>query len=578
MKKPQFHQGLRFSFISLVMETFNHVLKLLAGIGLFLFAMFLLEDSLKNLSGRTFKLFLQRITKNKIGAAAGGAIVTGILQSSSMVSFMVLAFVGAGVFTMRNAMAIILGANLGTTLDSWLVATLGFNVDIEIVAYPAVCLAGLLLILFGNRKTTKYIAFFLFGFGLLFIGLSFMKTSMEAQVKIFDFSQYAEMPLAVFLLIGFIITLIVQSSSVTMALTLSALHVGAVSLPIAAAIVLGSQTGTTLKIILAAIGGNVSKKRIVLGNVLFNVFVTVFAFLLLNPILYFITDILHIRNILIALVTFSTVINLLAVAIFLPLLDSFTRFLERFFKDSDGSTTAFIGHASFAEPVTALDLFKRETKYFIHNSMIFNLELFKIDTHQFRDYPEFKSINEQNRFHLKTKEEKYDFLKQLQGELQGFYLKLRPKLRTEQHAEINQLISAVRSSMHSVKSVKDIGSNIADLRHSSKDIKYNFFIHHKKETETLYLQLNAFMILEKRATFENLQAIFDSIQNNYTSALNNFYTEAQNAPIEDLDITTVINFNRELFTSNKAMLMAVKDFLLQEKQAEYFNEIPVYKT
>jgi len=278
------------------------------------------------------------------------------------------------------------------------------------------------------------------------------------------------------------------------------------------------------------------------------------------------------------LVAFSTFINLCAISIFLPLLDSFTGFLERFFKDSDGSTTAFIGHASFAEPVTALDLFRRETKYFIHNSMIFNQELFKIDTHLLRDNLDYKSINEKKRFYLKPIDEKYDFLKQLQGELQSFYLELRPKLRTEQYSEINQLISAVRSSLHSVKSVKDIGSNISNLRHSSKEIKYNFFIHHRKETETLYLQMNAFMIQEKSATFEDLQSVFDSIQTNYTSALNNFYTEAQNAPIEDIDITTVINFNRELFTSNKAMLMAVKDFLLQEKQAEGFNEIPVYRT
>ena len=146
------------------MENFIHIFKLSAGIGLFLFAMYLLEESLKNLSGRNFKLFLQRITKNRLGAVAGGAIVTGVLQSSSMVSLMVLAFVGAGVFTMKNAMAIILGANLGTTLDSWLVATLGFKVNIEIAAFPAVCIGGLLLILFSNRKSVKYISFFLLGF------------------------------------------------------------------------------------------------------------------------------------------------------------------------------------------------------------------------------------------------------------------------------------------------------------------------------------------------------------------------------------------------------------------------------
>jgi phosphate:Na+ symporter len=560
------------------MDTFYHILKLSAGIGLFLFAMYLLEESLKNLSGRSFKLFLQRITKNAIGAVTGGALVTGILQSSSMVSFMVLAFVGAGVFTMRNAMAIVLGANLGTTLDSWVVATLGFNMDIEVVSYPAVCVGGLLLTLFGSRKTYKYISYFLFGFGLLFIGLSFMKTAMEAQVKAFDFSQYAAMSLEVFLLIGFIITVIVQSSSVTMALTLSALHVGAISLPIAAAIVLGSQTGTTIKIMLGAIGGNASKKRIVLGNFLFNVFVTFFAYLLLSPILFLITELFKVKDPLIGLVLFSTIINLFSIIIFLPLLDKFTHFLERFFKESVGSVTAFIRHASLAEPITALDLFKRETNYFIHNSMLFNLELFKIDTHYITKNSNYESINEKKKFFIKTIEEKYDFLKQLQGELQVFYLKLRPKLQSEQYSDINPLISAVRSSMHSVKSVKDIGTNITNQRHSSKDIKYNFFMHNKQETEALYRQFNGLINQEMPSTFDNLQYLFNSIESNYTSALNNFYTEAQNAPLEKIDITTIINFNRELFTSNKAMLMAVKDFLLKEKQAQEFNEVPVYKT
>ena len=560
------------------MDTFYHILKLSAGIGLFLFAMYLLEESLKNLSGRSFKLFLQRITKNKIGAVTGGAIVTGVLQSSSMVSFMVLAFVGAGVFTMRNAMAIILGANLGTTLDSWVVATLGFKMDIEVVSYPAVCAGGVLLILFGSQKTYRYISYFLFGFGLLFIGLSFMKTSMEAQVKVFDFSQYASMSLAVFLLIGFIITVLVQSSSVTMALTLSALHVGAISLPIAAAIILGSQTGTTIKIMLGAINGSASKKRIVLGNFLFNVFVTLFAYLLLSPILLLITDIFSVKDPLIGLVIFSSIINLGSIIIFLPLLDKFTHFLERFFKESDGSVTAFIGHATTAEPMTALDLFKRETNYFIHNSMLFNLELFKIDTHYISKNSDYKSINEKNKFFINTIEEKYDFLKQLQGELQVFYIELRPKLQSEEYSNVNQLISAVRSSLHSVKSVKDIGTNITNLRHSSKDIKYNFFIHHKQETEALYRQFNALITQEIPASFENLQDVFNIIESNYTSALNNFYTEAQNAALEKIDITTVINFNRELFTSNKAMLMSVKDFLLKEKQAQEFNEVPVYKT
>lgn len=560
------------------MEILIHIFQLLAGIGLFLFATYLLEEALKNLLGRNFKLFLQRVTKNRLGAVAGGAIVTGVLQSSSMVSLMVLAFVGAGVFTMKNAMAIILGANLGTTLTGWLVATLGFKVNIEVAAYPAVFLGGVLLVLFGNRKSTKYLSYFLTGFGLLFIGLSFMKTAMEAQVKDFDFTPYADMSLAMFLLIGFVITTLVQASSVTMALTLSALHAEVIGFPAAAAIVLGSETGTTIKILVSAIGGNASKKRVALGNVFFNIFLTLFAFILLKPILLLITDIFKIRDPLIGLVTFSTLTNILSIVIFLPFLNQFAKFLERFFKDTDASAAAFIGQANVAEPETALDLFRRETEYFIYNSMLFNLGQFGINTKTLQEHPEFKAINEKRKYFSKTPEEAYVFLKELQGELQAFYLLLRNKLQDKENAQLNQLISAVRSSMFSVKGINDIGSNITNLRRSSKDIKFDFFMHHQKETEDLYRQLNALVRREKKASFEELQHIFNQIQTNYSSALNDFYDKAQNAPLEDLDITIAINFNRELFTSNKAMLMAVKDFLLEEKEAQGFNEISVYKT
>lgn len=560
------------------MEILFNIFKLCAGIGLFLFAMYLLEESLKNLSGRNFKIFLQRISKNKLGAVTGGAIVTGVLQSSTLVSLMVLAFVGAGVFTMKNAMAIILGANLGTTLDSWLVATLGFKVNIEIAAYPAVCIGGLLLIMSGSRKAIKYLSFFLLGFGLLFIGLSFMKTAMEVQVKEFDLSNYVNMPLVVFLLIGFIITLVVQSSSVTMALTLSALHAGAIGFAPAVAIVLGSETGTTIKLMLSATGGSASKKRVALGNFLFNVFLTVFTFIWLKPILFLITGIFAINDPLIGLVTFSSLTNLLGIAIFLPLLNPFAKFLERFFKDSDESAAVFIGNANIAETETSLDLFRREIDYFIFSSMLYNLSMFEVDIKLLQDRPDFNTIINKRKFLSQTSEEKYEYLKQLQGELQAFYLKLRNELHEEQLSQVNQLISSVRSSMYSVKSMKDIGNNIANLRRSSKDIKFDFFMHYKRIIEKLYVQLNEILSVADKESLKNLQHLYNDILNNYSFALNNFYKEAQYASIEEIDITIVLNFNRELFTSNKAILMAIKDFLLKEKEATDFNEILVHKT
>lgn len=560
------------------MEILVPILKLAGGVGLFLFAMYLIEESLKNLSGRRFKLFLQRITKNSIGAVAGGAIVTGVLQSSSMVSLIVLAFVGAGVFTMKNALAIILGANLGTTLDSWVVALIGFKMNVEVLAYPAVFVGGLMLILFGKRKTVKYLSMFLLGFGLLFIGLSFMKTAMEAQVQTFDFKAYAHMSLAVFLFIGFVITLLVQSSSVTMALTLSALHSGAIEFPAATAIVLGSETGTTIKIILSAIGGNAAKKRVVLGNFIFNIVLTVLAFACLTPILNLITNVFNIKDPLIGLVTFSSLVNLLSVLIFLPLLQPFVQFLERFFKNTDAAFAAFIGHATTSEPETALDLYKRDVEYFMHNCMLLNLEQFDLDTSIMEAHDVFKALNDSRRFMSKTKDDKYAFLRQFQGELQSFYLELRAKLEDEENVQLNQLVSVARSAMYAVKSITDITGDISNLSHSSKDIKYDFFVQQKNEIKVLYAKMYAVLQQKEDPSFETMQMLFNTIATSYSLALSSFYKEAQRSPIEDIDMTIALNVNRELFTANKAMLMAVKDFSLNEKEALRFNELTTYKT
>lgn len=559
-------------------ELLTSILKLLAGVGLFLFAMYLIEESLKNLSGRNFKLFLQRSTKNKLGAVAGGAMVTGLLQSSSLVSIMVLALVGAGVFTMKNALAIILGANLGTTLDSWMVATLGFKANVEVIAYPAVFLGGLLLVLFGKQHLIKFLSYFLLGFGLLFISLSFMRSSMESQVQAFDFNRLKEMPLIVFLGMGFLITLLVQSSSVTMALTLTALHVDALSFASAAATVLGSETGTTIKLLFSGIGGTASKKRVLLGNFLFNLVLTIIAFVLLKPTLSLISQRLNIANPLIGLVTFSTMVNLLSILIFLPFLDVFVKFLERFFKNSDATNSAFIGNADENEPQTALELFKREIKYFIYNSMLFNLEQLHADKSWLQSNKDLYEINKKKMFEVKNDVEKYEFLKLLQGEIQLFYLSFKKKIMPEQYSELSQLVSAARSSMYAVKCIKDLKANITNLNNSSKNIKYNLFTERKKQTEQLYKLLNTQIDSTDKLSNQDLKIAFAVIQAQYSSALETFYKDAQKSPLDDIDMTTVINFNRELFTSSKAIIMAVKDVVLDTKDAAVFNEVAEYKT
>jgi phosphate:Na+ symporter len=325
--------------------------------------------------------------------------------------------------------------------------------------------------------------------------------------------------------------------------------------------------------------GNAAKKRVVLGNFIFNIVLTVLAFACLTPILNLITNVFNIKDPLIGLVTFSSLVNLLSVLIFLPLLQPFVQFLERFFKNTDAAFAAFIGHATTSEPETALDLYRRDVEYFMHNCMLLNLEQFDLDTSIMEAHDVFKALNDSRRFMSKTKDDKYAFLRQFQGELQSFYLELRAKLEDEENVQLNQLVSVARSAMYAVKSINDITGDISNLSHSSKDIKYDFFVQQKNEIKVLYAKMYA--VLQQKedpVSFETMQMLFNTIATSYSLALSSFYKEAQRSPIEDIDMTIALNVNRELFTANKAMLMAVKDFSLNEKEALRFNELTTYKT
>ena len=183
--------------------------KFIAGLGLFLFGMFMLEEGIKALSGRAFKKFLRKHTKNKIKAILSGTFITAIVQSSSVVSLMTLAFVGAGVIKLTNAIGIILGSNLGTTMTGWVVATLGFKLDIESFALPCIGIGGLGLIFLARSDRFSNISKLVVGFGFLFLGLNYMKLSISDLAETFDIGMYADYSLIVFAMIGLVLTAII---------------------------------------------------------------------------------------------------------------------------------------------------------------------------------------------------------------------------------------------------------------------------------------------------------------------------------------------------------------------------------
>ena len=266
------------------------IFTLLGALGMFLYGMNLMSSGLQKASGNKLRSFLSAMTSNPFKGVMTGLGITSIIQSSSATTVMVVSFVNAGLLTLAQAIGVIMGANIGTTVTAWLVSWLGFKADISILAIPLMALG----FLFSNSKKNQRqnIGELIVGFCLLFLGLSFMKESvpdLNQTPEVLDFvktwSSYGFGSVLIFLLFGTVLTLVLQSSSATMAITLIMLSMGWIPFHMACAMVLGENIGTTITANIAAAVGNTQAKRAAMSHTIFNVFGVIWALILFQPFL-----------------------------------------------------------------------------------------------------------------------------------------------------------------------------------------------------------------------------------------------------------------------------------------------------
>ena len=263
---------------------------LLGALGMFLYGMNLMSSGLQKAAGDRLRGFLSAMTSNPLKGVLTGVGVTSIIQSSSATTVMVVSFVNAGLLTLTQAIGVIMGANIGTTVTAWMVSWLGFKADISILAVPLMLFG----FLFSNSKKDKRknVGELIVGFSLLFLGLSFMKESVpdlrqtpEVLEFVTSWSAHGFGSVLLFLAFGTVLTLVLQSSSATMAITLIMLSMGWIPFDMACAMVLGENIGTTITANIAASIGNTQAKRAAMSHTIFNVFGVVWALILFRPFL-----------------------------------------------------------------------------------------------------------------------------------------------------------------------------------------------------------------------------------------------------------------------------------------------------
>ncbi len=268
--------------------SFFDFLKLIGSLGIFLYGMKIMSEGLQKAAGDKLRNILSAMTTNRFTGIFTGVLITALIQSSSATTVMVVSFVNAGLLSLAQSISVIMGANVGTTVTAWIISLFGFKVNISVFALPLVGLA--LPFIFSSKSKNKSLGEFMIGFALLFMGLDFLKMNvpdLQSNPQMLAFLQeYTNMGFAsilLFLLVGTILTIIVQSSSATVAITLIMCSQGWISFEIAVAMVLGENIGTTVTANLAALSANVSARRAALAHLIFNVFGVIWVLCLFYP-------------------------------------------------------------------------------------------------------------------------------------------------------------------------------------------------------------------------------------------------------------------------------------------------------
>lgn len=272
------------------MQAILQIFTLLGALGLFLYGMTLMSEGLQKAAGDRLRAFLASMTSNAFKRVLTGLLITAIIQSSSATTVMVVSFVNAGLLSLTNAIGVIMGANIGTTVTAWLISLLGFSADISLLAIPLIAVG---FVFFMSKKSKrKSIGEFIIGFALLFMGLAALKDSVpdlgshpEALAFIQKWTDFGFGSVLIFVLLGTLLTIVLQSSSATMALTLVMVNFGWIPFEIAAAMVLGENIGTTITANIAAAVGNVSAKRAAMAHTVFNVTGVFWLLILFHPFL-----------------------------------------------------------------------------------------------------------------------------------------------------------------------------------------------------------------------------------------------------------------------------------------------------
>ncbi|MEN8186310.1 MAG: Na/Pi cotransporter family protein [Bacteroidota bacterium] len=489
---------------------FYDFLQLFGSLGLFLFGMKFMSDALMSLAGDKMRNILASMTSNRFYGILTGFFITSIIQSSSATTLMVVSFANASLLTLTESISVIMGANIGTTITAWLITILGFKVDMSTVALPLVGFGFALT--FAKKEHFQNWGGFIIGFAVLFIGLQFLKDAVpdiKQNPEILEFlNQYTELgfwSVLLFLFIGTLLTIIIQSSSATMALTLIMTAQGWIPFDLAAAMVLGENIGTTITANIAAFVANFHAKRTAMAHLIFNIVGVLWVLILFYPFLRIInwsvmkmgsdSPFVNAAAIPVALSLFHTIFNVTNSLILVWFVKPIARIVERIIppkieiKEID--EPKYLTEKVLKYPETLIASLVDESKYLFKNA-IFEIVAHALSIHRedIKSDLKIKEVVKQSKedMHIDVEQLYYSKVKTIYGEIIRYATigQSTLKLTESQNKHISEIKIANRKMVEILREVKELGRNVSTyLNSDNKYISKEYYRFRKKIVKVL---------------------------------------------------------------------------------------------
>jgi len=455
-----------------------------AGVAILLFGMIMLEDGFKAFTKGPLQKILKRATNKLYKSIPIGAFVTALIQSSSLVSIITISFLSAGLIDLFSALGIVFGANIGTTATAWLVAGFGLKVKISSLAMPMLIFG--IIFWFQKKNSLRGVGNVLAGLGFFFLGIHFMKEGFEVFKGYIDLTEYAVsgfLGVVIYCALGVVITTILQSSSATLALILTALAAGQIEYENALALAIGANIGTTITAILGSLSSNVAGKRLAAAHFVFNAITGIVALFFIYPLARLVDSLSNKIGIvegdyILKLALFHTIFNVVGVLLILPFLKLLVRGLVLVFKEKEGGDIdepKFLNDSVLKFPTSTISALVKESKYLFENA-IFEIVTHALNVHREDIKSDLKIKNvlkkSKNDFEIDVNDLYYKKVKTIYGKIIKYATKAQSTLSLSevQNRHVSEIKIANRLMVEIIREIEDLRKNMSNYLYS--DNKY----------------------------------------------------------------------------------------------------------